>query len=131
MSLGDKRESKFDTAESETLCMRGRSMRENRETPEPSSENSAEDRSGKAKSRTPDVNGTGESHSDVVPAKPANEGAKAAEELVEERSLTEGNALKRADHRTPSRTGSRLDLKGIGMAVRCLYLITQGRNRMR
>ena len=88
-----------DAAESETLSMRGNSMRGNRETPEASSSNKAHrakrggDRSEKAVGRASDMHVSGESDRPMVPKKRTNKaGPKAAAESVEERGLTKGNA---------------------------------------
>src|SRR5262245_36473352 len=59
-------------AESETLCMRGRFMRENRETPGAPSTGGGEGRSEKAASPTSDMHVPGESDGPVVPTKRAN-----------------------------------------------------------
>jgi len=59
--------------ESKTLCMRGSSMRENRETPAaPPCRGRCEGRSGKARGRNPDVDAAGESDIGVVPANVPN-----------------------------------------------------------
>jgi len=90
-----------DAAESETLSMRGNSMRGNRETSETSSSNGAQrakrggDRSEKAVGRTSDMHVSGESDRPIVPKKRTNKaGPKAAAESVEERGLTKGNATR-------------------------------------
>ena len=90
-----------DAAESETLSMRGNSMRGNRETPETSPSKNAPrafrggDRSEKADGRTSDTHVSGESDRPIVPKKRANNaGPKAAAESVEERGLTKGNATR-------------------------------------
>jgi hypothetical protein len=78
-----KRKSPVDTAESETLRMRGNSLRGNRETQEtPSSSDVG--RSGKAHCRTPDMHVSRESDGLIVPKKRANKaGPMAAAESVE------------------------------------------------
>lgn len=65
----------IDPAESETLCMRGHSMFENREIPSasaPSPRKGRPDRSGKACGRTPDVYAGGKSDTSVVPQNAGN-----------------------------------------------------------
>jgi len=97
------REQQADTAESETLCMRGNSMRENREIPwSPPTMDSA-GRAGKADGRTPAVNDHGESDSDIVPAKSANKPAQAGAEPMEGRELTKGNTDQSDTRRTQCR----------------------------
>ena len=64
------RESRLGPAESETLCMRGRSMSENREIPSASDSRHRRpgpDRSGKACGHNPDVYADGKSDTSVVP----------------------------------------------------------------
>ena len=73
MAGDEKRKSPVGPAESKTLCMRGHSMRGNRETPEPSPPEDRTDRSGKACGRKPDMYGSGESHIGIVPGKEPNE----------------------------------------------------------
>lgn len=70
----DKRESPAGPAQSETLCTRGNSLRENREVPGTPSEDGALGRSGKVICRTPDMHGPGKSDGRVVPAKRSNKG---------------------------------------------------------
>src|SRR5712692_603859 len=72
MKDGVNRESSGDAAESETLSMRGNSMRENRETSKAPSPVTGEGRPEKAFSRTSGVNVFEESDDLVVPAKRAN-----------------------------------------------------------
>ena len=99
-----KRESSGDTAESKTLCMRGSSMRENRETLQSPSPSGDMGRSEKPSGRTSDTHGCGESYNPIVPAKRANKaGPLSAAEPVEERGLTEGNVSQSAACRTQSR----------------------------
>ncbi len=86
------RKSFFDAAESETLGMRGSSMRENRETPTVSSTDGGEERPEKGVSPTSGMHVVGESDDLVVPAKRANKaGPSAAAESVEGRGSTKGN----------------------------------------
>ena len=93
MSGNDHRELPLDAAESKTLCMRGNSLRENRETPRTSLTPAGEERSEKAFGRTADMHVLGESDGFVVPAKRANKaGLKAAAESVEGREPAKRNA---------------------------------------
>ena len=83
-----------DAAESETLSMRGNSMRENRETSKTPSRVTDEGRPEKAFSRTSGVNVFEESDDLVVPAKRANNvGQPATAESVEGRRSREGTGL--------------------------------------
>src|SRR5690349_13301161 len=50
------------------------------------------------------VNGGGKSDAVVVAMKPANEAERSAEEPVERRAVTKGNADQQSTSRTPSRT---------------------------
>jgi RNA-directed DNA polymerase len=101
------------------LCMRGISMRENREARRsPVRVDDAPPgwvagwrvgvwagREGKAISRTPEMNDRRESDSCVVPAKLANKAGRSAAELVEGRRLDEGNTGQQNALRTQSREG--------------------------
>lgn len=87
----DQRKLPFDAAESETLCMCGNSLRENREPPETSSPDGGEERSEKATGRTSGMHVLGKSDGSVVPAKRANKAGLPAAESVEERDPAEGN----------------------------------------
>ena len=79
-------------AESETLSMRGHSMRENRETPVTLASDGEVGRSAKAASRAADMHVAGESDDSIVPTKWANKvGQPAAAESVEGRESTKGN----------------------------------------
>ena len=93
MPDGVTREPCGDAAESQTLCMRGHSMRENRETPAvplPARRGRPE----KASGRTSGMHAAGESDDLVVPAKRANNaGPWAAAESVEGRGSREGTVL--------------------------------------
>ena len=114
-----QRERLFDAAESETLCMRGSSMRENRETPGVPSADGGEGRSEKATSPTSDMHASGESDDLVVPTKRANKtGQPAVAESVEGRGSTKGNVL--AVGRVPDTApGQRVDrLEGVRQAAR-------------
>jgi group II intron reverse transcriptase/maturase len=102
----------FDAAESETLSMRGSSMRENRETPAVPLTVGGEGRSEKAASLTSGMHVAGESDDLVVPAKQANKvGQPAAAESVEGRGSTKGNvfAVGRAPDSVPDQRVDRLE----------------------
>ena len=88
----DKRQPLIDTAESETLRMRGNSLHGNRETLEiPLSQDRG--RSEKALCHTSDTHVPRESEGPIVPQKQANKaGPQAAAESVEGRGPTKGNA---------------------------------------
>lgn len=75
-------------------------------------------RLGKATSRTPDTHVGGKSDDCVVPKRPANEAAGAAEEPVEGRRSAKGNAMKRAAPRTQSRKRASIGLSGVREAAR-------------
>jgi hypothetical protein len=110
-----------DAAESETLSMRGSSMRENREAPATSSPDGGEERPEKAASPTSGMHVAGESDDPVVPTKRANNaGQRAAAESVEGRGSTEGNVL--AVGRAPdAEPGQRVDrLEGVRQAARAV-----------
>jgi RNA-directed DNA polymerase len=89
----DQRKPLTDAAESEALCMRGNSLRGNRETQETPPPDGGGGRSGKAIGQTPDMHVTWESDDLIVPEKRTNKvGPKAAAEPVEGRGSTKGNA---------------------------------------
>jgi hypothetical protein len=91
MADGAKREPAANAAESETLCMRGNSMRENRETSKTPYSVGWKGRPEKAFSRTSGVHVFEESDDLIIPAKRANNvGPSAAEESVEGRRSREG-----------------------------------------
>ncbi len=114
MKGDDQRETLFNAAESKTPCMRGNSMRENRETQAiPSSDGNGE-RSGKAKRRTPDVHVAGESDGPIVPAKRANKTGTLVAESAEERGSPKGNALAICSHRTLCRAMRGINASGYG-----------------
>src|SRR6266540_4468980 len=79
-------------ARSENLCMRGISMRENREARWPPAcvVDGWAGRVGKASGRKPTMNGRRESDSRVVPAKLANKAGRPVAEPVEGRRLDKG-----------------------------------------
>ena len=92
-------------AGSEILCMRGISMRENREARRPPARvvEGWAGRVGKASGRDPTMNDRRESDSRVVPAKLANNAGRPAAESVEGRRLDKGNT----DQQTAPRTQRR------------------------
>jgi RNA-directed DNA polymerase len=94
MADGANREPTANAAESETLCMRGNSMRENRETSQTPYSVGCKGRPEKAFSRTFGVHVCEESDDLIVPAKRANKaGPTAAAESVEGRGSREGTVL--------------------------------------
>ena len=120
-----QRELLFDAAESQTLSMRGNSMRENRETPATPSADGGEGRSEKANCRTSDAHVAGESDGLIVPTKRANKAAiqltlwdRSAAESVEGSRPTKGNADQTTASRTQSRTDASSGLEGIRRAAK-------------
>ena len=100
----DHGESDVAPTESETTCTVGNFPRGSRETPAISVSFMEADRSEKARCHTSDMHVAGESHSSIVPKKPANKGGVSLPaELAEGRGLTEENTeqslLVRAQHR--------------------------------
>ena len=99
---GAKRESSGGPARSENQGMHAHSMRENRESP---CFARGPDQAGgpleEGQGHKLGMNEAGQSHSPVVPAKPANKATGVAAELVEERGLTKGNTD------SPARSGHR------------------------
>ena len=82
-----------------TLCMRGRSMLENREISGVSSSFSkSSERLGKVCGHTPNMYATEKSDTVVVPEKRPNKAGfpKSAAEVLEERTVTKGNSGKTA-----------------------------------
>jgi RNA-directed DNA polymerase len=93
-----------DPAQSETLGMRGNSLRGKREIPGVPIDVSRMGRLGKAKSRPPSVYARGKSDDCVVPEKPPNnDGVDPSAEVVEGRRSTKGNPMSEAVSRTQSR----------------------------
>jgi RNA-directed DNA polymerase len=85
-------ESDVSPTESETTRMAGNFPHGSRETPVTSASPMEADRSEKARCLKSDAQVTGESHSSIVPVKPANnDGVPPPAELVEGRELTEEN----------------------------------------
>jgi RNA-directed DNA polymerase len=114
-----QRELPFDAAESETLGMRGNSMRENRERPETSAPDGGAGRSEKAQRLKSDMHVSGKSDDLIVPTKRANKvGQPAAAESVEGRGSTKGNDL--VVGRVPdAEPGGRVDrLEAVRLAAR-------------
>jgi hypothetical protein len=101
-------ENQPDTAESETLCMRGYSKRENREIPRAPRDCSAERKRGRFENLSEgksNMNARGKSDESVVPATSANnDAAEAFAEPTEERDSPKRNAAQDALPQTPSRT---------------------------
>lgn len=88
----DTGESGVSPTESKTTRMVGNFPHGSRETPATSVAPMAADRSEKARCHKSDTHGTGESHSSIVPEKPANNGGvPLPAESVEGRGLTEEN----------------------------------------
>ena len=87
-------------------------MHENRET---SVVSERSDRSGKARSRKPDMYAAEESDCAVVPMKSPNKGASALAEAVEGRARTKENAVE--SRRSPTQSGERLS-QGLGSVGR-------------
>ena len=79
-------------------------MHENRETS--GVFRASRDRSGKAKSRTPDVYAQEESDRAVVPMKPPNKEVQALAEVVEERALVKENSVPSSTR--PTQSGQRV-----------------------
>ena len=130
---GAYRKPQADPAQSETRCMRGRSSPElgrSRRRPVP---RGSPGRSGKAQAVTLDVHVVGKSDDCVVPRKPANEAARAAEESVEGRRSAKGNDMWTAARRTQRRGRASIRtacVRGAG-ATSDRYAITRGRSRVR
>lgn len=118
MSADDRRESPLDATESKTLCTRGNSMSENRETPEVSSVDGTGGRSEKAECRTSGMYVSGESDDPIVPAKPANKAGRPAAEPVEERGSTKGNTVQTAADRAQDRPHASIALEGVRQLAR-------------
>ena len=96
----------FDKActESKTTSTVGNFPHGSRETPATSVSCKEADRSEKARGHKSDMDVGGESHSSIVPKKPANKGGVALPaELVEGRGLTKENAVQSLLDRTQSR----------------------------
>ena len=103
---GRQGESADDPARSKTSCMRGSSMRENREIPRSPPGDGLGGRAEKVVDRKSAMDGRGKSDSTIVPVKSPNKTDQPAAEAVEGRGLTKENALKQNTHRTQSRKES-------------------------
>ncbi|MFH0821898.1 MAG: group II intron reverse transcriptase/maturase, partial [Pseudomonadota bacterium] len=106
-------------AESKTLCMRGNSLRGNREVPSaPMAESSGGPVGESPKAYTSDMYADGKSDGPIVPTKrPNNDGLKTLAEAVEGRGPTKGNTLPAAVARTLSRSPALIRLRGVREAV--------------
>ena len=108
-----------DPAQSETLCMRGNSLRGKREVPGAPGADGASGRLGKVTSRNPSTHAPRKSDGRVVPGKPPNnDGDDPPAEAVEGRRPTEGNTLPEAASRTQSRTDASIALQRVREAAR-------------
>ena len=104
--VSNERNGEFDRAptESETTGTVGNFPHGSRETPVASAFSMGADRSEKARGHKSDMYVTGESHSSIVPKKPANKGgAPLPAELAEGRGLTKENTEQSLLGRTQSR----------------------------
>jgi hypothetical protein len=135
MKADDRREPVFNAAESQTPSMCGNSMHGNRESPQVSSHDGGEKRSGKAICRTPDVYAGGQSDVPIVPEKRTNKTGTPAAESVEERGAPKGNVLPvlLVPDTEPECTRHRRQntCDGYGQRDAALIATTQGRSRMR
>ena len=102
--IGKKGEHMSDPARSETPCMYGNSMCENRESLHLFSEDGADERVGKDRVRNPAMDGCRKSDSSIVPAKQPNKDPESGTgEAVEGRGLAEGKAVQQNTSRTQGR----------------------------
>mgnify|MGYP003445838334 CR=1 FL=1 len=129
---------KFDTTptESKTTGTVGNFPHGSRETPVTSASAMEADRSEKARGHKSDMDVTGESHSSIVPKKPANKGrVPRPTESVEGRGLTKENTEQSLLDRTQSRksNGKPLVARSRGLlGVRvALHVNIRGKSRMR
>ena len=100
----DRGESGMSPTESKTTRMVGNLSHGNRETPKTSVAPKAADRSEKARCQKSDMHVVGESHSSIVPKKPANKsGVPPQAELAEGRGLTKENTSQSLLDRTQRR----------------------------
>ncbi len=107
-----------DLAQSETLSMHGHSLHGKREIPETPSV-ATEGRLEKATNQKPNMYASGKSDNCVVPEKqPNKDGETPPAEDVEERQLTEGNAMETAVVRTQSRRTASIDLQRVRKIAR-------------
>jgi group II intron reverse transcriptase/maturase len=96
--------------------MCGNSLHGNREIPEAPAQDGEAGRLEKAQCRTSGMDASGKSDGCIVPEKPSNKAALAAE-VVEERQPTERNTLRMATPRTQGRTGVSIGLQGVREAA--------------
>ena len=104
--MSNEREGEFDETptESKTTGTVGNFPHGSRETPVTSVSSMGADRSEKARGHNSDMHVNGESHSSIVPKKPANKGgALLPAESVEGRGLTKENTCQSLLGRTQSR----------------------------
>jgi hypothetical protein len=94
-----------DPARSETSCMYGNSMRENRESLHASSKDGMEECAGKDRVRKRVIHGCRQSDSPILPAKLPNKvsNANGTEEAVEGRGLNKGKVVQQNTSRTQCR----------------------------
>jgi len=112
------RESCPDPAESKTLCMRGNSLRGNREIPSVSAADGEADRSEEVDSRTSDMYAGGKSDGPIVPEMPRNkDGPCPSAEAAEERGPTKGSTEETAAGRTQRRKPASIGLRGVREAA--------------
>ena len=106
-------------AQSETLCMCGNSMRENREVPRVPVGDRETGRLEKATNHTSNMNALGKSDGRIVPTKPPNNGQELQPaEAVEGRRPTKGNAQQTATLRTQGRDRVSIGLLRVRKAAR-------------
>lgn len=111
---GATRESHSGLAQSETLCMRGNSLRGNREISSAPCPDGGQGRSEKAGSQTSEMYAEEKSDGPIVPEKlPNKPGGDPCAEAVEERGPTKGNANETAVARTQSRSTMSIGLRGV------------------
>ena len=116
--LNDHGEFDETPTESETTGTVGNFPHGSRETPVTSVSVMEADRSEKARGHKSDMDVSGESHSSIVPKKPANKGgAPLPAELVEGRGLTKENTCRSLLDRTQSRksNGKPLEARSRGL----------------
>jgi len=108
-------------ARSETLSMRGNSLRRNREIPQVPVADGAAGRPEKVSDRTSGMHACGKSDGCIVPKKlPNKDGHCSSAEAVEGRRPTEGNTLPSAAPRTQCRTGASIGLQRVREAATLL-----------
>src|SRR6516165_10432669 len=108
-----------DPAQSETLSMRGNSLRGKREVPRASGADGASGRPEKVTNRNPGAHALGKSDGRVLPGKPPNnDGDDPPAEAVEGKRPTEGNTLPEAASRTQSRADASIALQRVREVAR-------------